>query len=112
MKKIIIYLFSISLLVISCNTSTNTEKLVIASQQGDCVGVMPMKCLLVKKEGKTDWEFFYNAIEGFTYEPGYEYVIEVKKEQTEHPAADQSSLKYTLVKQVSKTRKTSDNLPI
>ena len=69
-----------------------------------------MNCLLVKKEGQAEWEFFYSNIEGFNYEPGYEYVLEVKVDKVENPAADQSSLKYTLVKQISKEQKTSENL--
>jgi len=101
----------------ACNSSPKTpdaqkvETLTIASQQGDCVGVAPMKCLLVKKGDQKDWEFFYNNIEGFNYEPGYEFIIEVKTEKIETPAADQSSLKYILVREVSKTQKTSENLP-
>ena len=111
MYKLVLSLFAMTLFLGSCTAPQNTEKLTIASEQGDCVGVAPMKCLLVKAEGQQDWEFFYNNIEGFNYEPGYEYVIEVKKETIERPAADQSSIKYTLVKEVSKTQKTSDNLP-
>ncbi len=111
MHKTILLLFSIALLLGACSSKGTTEKLVVASQQGDCVGVAPMKCLLVKKEGQTDWEFFYNNIEGFNYEPGYEYVLDVKVEKIEYPAADQSALKYTLVKEVLKEQKTSENLP-
>jgi len=111
MHKTILLLFSIALLFGACSSKGTTEKLVVASQQGDCVGVAPMKCLLVKKEGQTDWEFFYNNIEGFNYEPGYEYVLDVKVEKIEYPAADQSALKYTLVKEVLKEQKTSENLP-
>ncbi|MDH6308950.1 hypothetical protein M2451_001592 [Dysgonomonas sp. PFB1-18] len=111
MHKTILLLFSITLLFGACSNKGTMEKLVIASQQGDCVGVAPMKCLLVKKEGQTNWEFFYNNIEGFNYEPGYEYVLDVKVEKIEYPAADQSALKYTLVKEVSKEQKASDNLP-
>lgn len=114
MSKIIVFLFSMSLLLVSCNgnKAVDAEKMTVASQQGDCVGVAPMKCLLVKKDGQADWEFFYNSIEGFNYEPGYEYVLEVKAEKIENPAADQSSLKYTLVKVVSKTEKVSEGLPM
>lgn len=111
MQKTILLLFSIALLFGACNSTKDTEKITVASQQGDCVGVAPMKCLLVKKDGQTDWEFFYNNIEGFSYEPGYEYVLEVKADKVENPAADQSSLKYTLVKEISKEQKTSENLP-
>ena len=111
MQKTILILFAMALSFAACTGSENTEKLTIASQQGDCVGVAPMKCLLVKKDGQKDWEFFYNNIEGFNYEPGYEYVLEVKVENVDNPAADQSSLKYTLVKEISKEQKTSENLP-
>ncbi|MBK5721061.1 DUF4377 domain-containing protein [Dysgonomonas sp. Marseille-P4677] len=117
MYKVIISLFAISLFLGSCNSSQktqkteNTEKLTIASQQADCVGVGPMKCLLVKKEGQTDWEFFYNNIEGFQYTPGYEYLLEVKVDTIKMPPADASTLKYTLIKEISKEEKTSENLP-
>lgn len=112
MKQTILFLFAFTLLFSSCsNKATDTEKITVASEQGDCVGVAPMKCLLVMKDGQTDWEFFYNNIEGFNYEPGYEYELEVKTEKIETPAADQSSLKYTLVKVISKKEKTSKNLP-
>ncbi|MDR2951081.1 MAG: DUF4377 domain-containing protein [Prevotella sp.] len=118
MYKLILSLLTMTLFLGACSSSQkntdseNVETLVIASQQGDCVGVAPMECFLVKKDGQTEWEFFYNNIEGFNYEPGNEYVIEVKTEKIETPAADQSSLKYTLVKEVSKTQKTSENLPV
>lgn len=117
MYKLILSLLTMSLFLGACNSSQktsdseNVETLIIASQQGDCVGVAPMKCFLIKREEQTEWEFFYNNIEGFKYESGNEYVIKVKTEKIETPAADQSSLKYTLVKEVSKTLKTSENLP-
>ncbi len=107
----LVLLFAMALLLGSCSNSGKTEKLTVASQQGDCIGVAPMKCFLVKKEGQNEWEFLYNNIEGFNYEPGYEYVLEVKVDSVANPAADQSSLKYTLVKQISKDQKTSENLP-
>ncbi|WP_029906782.1 DUF4377 domain-containing protein [Prevotella sp. 10(H)] len=111
MQKTIVFLFAIAIFFGACGKSGKTEKLTVASQQGDCVGVSPMKCLLVKKEGQTDWEFFYNNIEGFNYEPGYEYQLEVKVVEREHPAADQSTLMYSLVKEISKEEKTSQDMP-
>ncbi len=88
-----------------------TFQLTIASQQADCTGVAPQKCLLIKKDGQKDWEFWYSGIEGFKYEEGNEYVLEVKEEKVDNPPADASSLKYVLVKEISKQKKTSDNLP-
>lgn len=110
MHKLVL-LFAMALFLGACSNSGKTEKLTVASQQGDCIGVAPMKCLYVKKDGQTEWEFFYNNIEGFNYEPGYEYMLEVKVDSVPNPAADQSSLKYTLVKEISKEQKTSENLP-
>ncbi len=110
MKKLIGLLFLLPLLLISCSTNDNAVKMVVASQRGDCVGVAPQKCLYVKMGADTNWTFFYDQIEGFNYEEGYEYVLEVKKVKVENPPADGSSLKYTLVKEVSKTSKTSDGL--
>ncbi|MFV0419041.1 MAG: DUF4377 domain-containing protein [Dysgonomonas sp.] len=104
-------LFAISLLMVSCKSSGGTEKLTVASEQGDCMGVAPMKCFLIKKDGHSNWEFLYSGIEGFNYESGYEYVLEVKVEKIQNPAADQSSFKYILVKELSKILKTSEDLP-
>lgn len=110
MKKLILFLFSCAFLLSSCNMSTNTEKITIASRQGDCVGVAPQKCLLVKMGETEEWTFFYDQIEGFTYEPGYEYVLEIKKDKIDNPPADHSSMKYTLVKEISKEKKNSEGL--
>lgn len=112
MYKYVLTLLTFVLALSSCQTTQNTEKWTIASEQGNCMGVAPMKCLFVKKEGAKEWEFFYGAINKFEYEPGYEYKIEVSKEKVNVPAADQSSVAYTLVKVISKTAKTSDGLPL
>lgn len=111
MFRCILLLFTVSLLLGSCSSSKETEKLIVASKQGDCIGVAPMKCLLIKRDGQVGWEFFYNGIEGFKYEPGYEYVLTVEKRTVENPAADQSALRYILVKEESRTQKISENMP-
>lgn len=111
MKKIAFISIALLFMLAGCHSGDNREKLVIASIQADCVGVAPMKCMLVKRVNQPDWEFFYNTIEGFTYEPGYEYVVEIRSENVENPAADQSSIRYILVKQISKEKKESENLP-
>jgi len=111
MYKSLIALVCAVFFLVACSTEKNIQKLTIASEQGDCVGVAPQKCLLIKTESQTNWEFLYSGIEGFNYEPGYEYVLEVRKDTIANPAADQSSIKYVLVKEISKTQKASDNLP-
>ena len=110
MKKII-YFLAIALAMVSCEKKVETVRYTIASRTADCTGVAPQQCLLVKKGDMTDWEYFYSTIEGFNFEEGYEYVLDVKEEKLENVPADASSIKYVLVNEVSKTAKTSENLP-
>lgn len=88
------------------NSSSGDEKtFIIASQTVDCTGVAPMKCLQVKEKESDSWGNFYSNIEGFTYEHGFEYVLKVKTEKIQNPPMDGSSIEYTLLTQVSKTKK-------
>lgn len=80
----------------------------VASKTVDCYGVEKRKCLLTKPSWGTKWDLFYANIEGFNYEPGYEYHLEVKETEIKNPPADSSSLKYTLIKVISKEKKDSD----
>ena len=99
-------LFAITQCNASANASGGDEKtFIVGPQTVDCTGVTPMKCLQVKEKESDSWENFYSNIEGFTYEPGFEYVLKVKTEKIANPPADGSSIKYTLVNQVSKTKK-------
>ncbi|MGD9148145.1 MAG: META domain-containing protein, partial [Anaerolineae bacterium] len=70
----------------------------------DCEGVAPQKCMLVKEGPNDDWTLFYDQIEGFDYEPGYEYELRITEEQVENPPADASSIRWVLVEVVSQTR--------
>lgn len=109
MYKLLLFLF---IILASCsNNNHNNETLIIASKQGDCVGVAPQKCLLIKASSSQNWEYFYGSIDGFNYEPGYEYTIEIGKENIDNPPADGSSIKYKLVKVISKEEKQSEGLP-
>lgn len=115
MKKATL-LFSLiiaTMVFFSCTEKVDTVKMTIASETRIAVaGAAPMETMLVKEGDATEWTYFYDNIEGFTYAPGYEYVLEVKKENIEGPIpADASSIKYTLVKEVSKTEKVSEGLP-
>lgn len=112
MKKLGLLFIITLILFASCNNPTNVVKMTIASEKRMAMGVAPMEVLLVKEGEVSDWSFFYSNIEGFNYEPGYEYVLEVKKEDVKEPTpADASSIKYILVKEVSKNKKVSENMP-
>jgi heat shock protein HslJ len=58
---------------------------------------------------ESNYTLFHDQIEGFDFEPGYEYELLVLVEPVENPPADASSLKYTLVEEVSKTPVTADS---
>lgn len=108
--KRLIYFLPVLLVFSSCSTQ-NAVRYTVASRTADCVGVAPQKCLLIKKGDSKEWEFFYSQIEGFSYEEGYEYVLDVKETKLENVPADASSTKYELVKEISKTAKASEDLP-
>ncbi len=76
----------------------------VGPTQADCVGVGPMKCLLVK-EGSAEGPYlmFYNDIKGFDFEEGYHYELRVRKTNVENAPADGSSIAFELVELVDKT---------
>ncbi len=75
----------------------------VAENRVPCVGVGPRECLQVRKAAAAPWELFYSEIVGFTYEPGYRYVLRIAERAVANPPADGSSVAYTLVSVVSKT---------
>lgn len=80
-----------------------TEKtLYVAPERRPCTGVAPMECLQVRDAPDRPWQNFYSEIEGFTHEPGYRYELRVREDRGANPPADGSSLRWTLVKVVSK----------
>lgn len=97
-------------LLSSCGVSGNKslpvapKSLFVAPESEACDGVGKMECLKIKwdKDAK-DWHLFHQNIEGFAYEPGFDYELLVREEKVDSPPADASSVKYILVKVVSKT---------
>jgi heat shock protein HslJ len=74
----------------------------VAPELVDCTGVAPQKCMLVKHNPEDEYTLFYDQIEGFKYEEGYEYELVILEEQVEDPPADASSISWILVREVSK----------
>lgn len=92
----------------SMKSGKNSDNLLwINSAHVDCTGSGQQKCLQIQRGTKLgdEWENFYGYVEGFEYQPGFIYQIEVNK--TELPKdqvpADGGSIKYELVKVISKT---------
>lgn len=113
MKKIILFV-SICFCLASCeNEKIISEKtLLIASQKADCVGFIPQKCLLIKENETENWQYFYSKIIDFEYEEGFEYEITVSETEITNPPQDVAFIETKLIQIISKTEKTSENLPI
>jgi hypothetical protein len=71
--------------------------LYIGPEQKDCVGVGPQKCLMVKYSPDGEYEFFYDQIQGFTFEPGYAYELRVRRDTVANPPSDASRYTWTLI---------------
>ncbi len=101
MSKFLLF-FNIIVLFSSCQ---ETKRIFIANHLVDCEGVAPQKCMLIKENLADEWTYFYDTIDGFEYEEGYSYEIEVVVTKVENPLADASTLQYSLVKLLSKEKK-------
>lgn len=120
MDTSIIFLFS-ALLVTSSGCGENTPspkqgevRLKISHYKVPCTGADLQLCLLVSTNGN-DPEYFYDTIEGFEYEWGYDYEISVEKNTLERPMADASSNSYKLKQVLKKERvalETTFELPV
>lgn len=110
MTRKLLLLTLIATMFFACK-SGDTERITVASELADCVGAGPMKCLLIKHSGSDSWEFWYFGIEGFDYEPGFEYKLEVRRETVDNPPMGASSIRLVLVRELSRTKKTSEGMP-
>ena len=86
-----------------CSESPDTTRLWIGPERVECEGVAPMMCLQVATSEDGDYQLFYDTIEGFDYQEGTSYVIDVSITEVENPPADASSLQYTLVEIVEES---------
>jgi heat shock protein HslJ len=97
------YIFLLLTLACSSFAAQESKILFVAPQLADCTGVGPQKCMLVKEALDDEWSYFYDQIEGFTFEEGYSYELLVNEIPVPNPAADASSLRYELKNIISKT---------
>lgn len=103
---IVIMLLSLSSCSIQTAENSSIKTLIVSAETKECDhGTMKTQCMLVKERPTAEWQYFYNNIEGFSYEKGFDYVLSVKTERVANPPADASSIKYTLIKQISKIKR-------
>lgn len=113
-------MWATALLALSGCAATAAERdqektLYVGPSLVDCVGVAPMKCMQVKDNPEAEWTYFYDGIQGFTYEEGYQYKLQVfvKNIDPKDVPADASSQRWSLVKVLEKTNaKTGEIMPL
>ena len=110
MKHSYIFLLFSSFILNSCVIQKSSNKqdkkqiIILGPATMTCdAGVMQKEYYQVKwTEEQENWEYFYNEIDGFTFEPGYLYKLLVSVESILNPPADASSLKYRLIRVLEK----------
>ncbi|MDE6870790.1 MAG: DUF4377 domain-containing protein [Bacteroidales bacterium] len=115
MKTSLFYGLLCSLLLFaSCNTLDNNSNGDKAYEESWVIGSKTvidndgLRNFWVKKNGNPVWERCSSAIENFDYEEGYEYLADIKVTTVTNPPQDGSSLKYSLLRIISKEQKESD----
>lgn len=99
------FLVAIALLLFCFSCSKSSNKIfLIADVKVDCDGIGSQKCLQIKAEGETNWNFLYDQIEGFDYEKGFFYKLKVEVTKIDNPTADQSSIHYRLIEVLDKSK--------
>jgi hypothetical protein len=88
----------------SLDTAPGVERLTfdVRPTRVPCTGEARTTCLVVRVPPDTTWRFFYDAIDGFTFEEGYRWRLEVERRPVPNPPADGSSAEYRLLRVVSK----------
>lgn len=90
-------------------TSTKHSVFWVRGYKKPCVGIAEMQCLQVSRSADLDqaeWNYFYDTIYGFEFEPGYLKKIEVKQDTlaANEVPADASSIRYTLIRELKKKK--------
>ena len=65
-------------------------------------------CLMEYNEDSGRWEFFYEGIKGFDFEPGFIYTLEVRLEDRGTEIQDVGRYAYYLVKVIEKKKAPED----
>ncbi|OXI30113.1 hypothetical protein CFB89_23140 [Burkholderia sp. AU16741] len=79
-----------------------TKTVYVAPRSARCTGVAPMECLQVRGSASEPWSLWYAGIEGFAYQPGYLYTLEVDEYRAARPPADGSSIRWVLKRVVER----------
>ena len=96
---------------IGCDRDEHIETLIIGPYTETCQGFIEQQCYLEFNEASQKWEFFYESIQGFDFEPGYIYTLKVKLEDRGTEIQDVGRYAYHLVEVLSKEEASVDERP-
>ena len=86
-----------------------TEIIIVGPYTQRCHGAFfEQDCLMVRDEDSDDWGFFFDGIEGFEFEPGFIYTLEVRLEDLGPYIQDVGRYAYHLVKIIEKRKAPDD----
>lgn len=89
------------MLLISCSSSSSREERILINHHKEpCQGSAYQTCLLTRESEQQPWAYFYDSIENFDFEWGYQYQLRVRVTDVANPPADASSKHYSLIEQV------------
>jgi heat shock protein HslJ len=94
--------YCICFFTIHLQASNGKKTLYVNDHKVSCAG--SFQCLEVKEKVKSDWAEFSDTIQGFDYQEGYKYTLQVEVIEAKNPYAGSITDKYRLVKIISKTK--------
>ena len=96
---------------IGCGRSEHVETLIIGPYKTTCVGAFEQECYLEFNAESERWEFFYEGIEGFDFEPGFIWTLKVSLHEREEGIQDVGRYAYRLVAVIDKEEASVDEMP-
>ncbi len=77
-------------------TAVASLTLWVAAEKRECMAVGPAQCLQIRFQPQEDWQLFYGEIQGFDYQPGQVYQLEVSEVLIPQPPADAPDRQWVL----------------
>ena len=100
-------IFIILALLVACGEE-HTEVLTIGPYTKRCQGFIEQDCFMEYNEEAGRWHFFYEAIQGFEFEPGYIYTLEVRLEDRGTEIQDVGRYSYHLIRILDRVEAPAD----
>ena len=105
MRSVLIF----ALLFLFACGEEDTEIITLGPYKKRCYGAHGERdCLMIYEGGSRGWEFFFDGVEGFDFEPGFIYTLEIRLEDLGPYIQDAGPYAYHLLKIIEK-KKTPDD---